>query len=90
MALSMPLMAANESNGDATGSFMPWMMQATSWLSFATPAVWSYVLMALTVAVMASTGRQFYVRAWSALRHRAADMNTLIAVGTGAAFFYSV
>ncbi|TXG87885.1 MAG: copper-translocating P-type ATPase, partial [Thermomicrobiales bacterium] len=54
-----------------------------------TPAVWSYVLMGLTVAVMASTGRHFYVRAWSALRHRAADMNTLIAVGTGAAFVHS-
>ena len=89
MALSMPLMAANEPNGDGAGFFMPWMMQAATWLSFATPAVWSYVLMALTVVVMGSSGRHFYVRAWSALRHRAADMNTLIAVGTGAAFFYS-
>ncbi len=89
MVLSMPLMAANEPDGHATGFFMPWMMQAASWLSFATPAQWSYILMALTVVVMGSTGRHFYVRAWSALRHRAADMNTLIAVGTGAAFFYS-
>ncbi len=39
---------------------------------------------------MAWAGRQFYVRAWSSLRHRSADMNTLIAVGTGAAFLYSV
>ena len=68
---------------------MSWMMRAASRLSFAPPAVWSYVLMALTVIVMGSTGRHFYVRAWSALRHRAADMNTLVAVGTGAAFFYS-
>ena len=90
MALSMPLMAASESDGEATGFFMPWMMQAASWLSFATPSQWSYVLMALTILVMGSTGRHFYMRAWSALRHRAADMNTLIAVGTGAAFFYSV
>ena len=89
MALSMPLMAVNESGGHAAGFFMSWMMQAASWLSFAPPAVWSYVLMALTVIVMGSTGRHFYVRAWSALRHRAADMNTLVAVGTGAAFVYS-
>lgn len=89
MALSMPLMATSEPNDAATRFFMPWMMHVASWLSFATSAVWSYVLMALTVAVMASTGRHFYVRAWSALRHRAADMNTLIAVGTGAAFLYS-
>ncbi len=90
MALSMPLMIASKSDGDVSGLFMPWMMQAASWLSFATPAVWSYVLMALTIVVMGSAGRHFYVRAWSALRHRAADMNTLVAVGTGAAFFYSV
>jgi len=89
MALSMPLMAVNESGGHEAGFFMSWMMQAASWLSFAPPVVWSYVLMALTVIVMGSTGRHFYVRAWSALRHRAADMNTLVAVGTGAAFVYS-
>ena len=35
-------------------------------------------------------GRHFYVRAWKGLRHRTADMNTLIAIGTGAAFIYSV
>ena len=28
--------------------------------------------------------------AWSALRHRCANMNSLIALGTGAAFLYSV
>ena len=39
---------------------------------------------------MGWAGRQFYMRAWAALRHRTADMNTLIAVGTGAAFLYSV
>ena len=39
---------------------------------------------------MGWAGRQFYVRAWVGLRHRTADMNTLIAVGTGAAFLYSV
>jgi Cu+-exporting ATPase len=39
---------------------------------------------------MAWAGRHFYTRAWSALRHRSADMNTLVAVGTGAAFLYSL
>ncbi len=39
---------------------------------------------------MAWAGRHFYVRAWQGLRHRNADMNTLIAIGTGAAFVYSV
>ena len=31
-----------------------------------------------------------FTRAWSAFRHHSADMNTLIAVGTGAAFVYSL
>ena len=44
----------------------------------------------LTVPVVAWCGAQFYRGAWSGLRHRTADMNTLIAVGTGAAFLYSV
>jgi Cu+-exporting ATPase len=49
-----------------------------------------FVLLALTTIVMAWAGRHFYVRAWLALTHRSADMNTLVAAGTGAAFVYSV
>ena len=49
-----------------------------------------YVLFAVTTVVMVWAGRHFYVRAWSAFRHRTSDMNTLIAVGTGAAYVYSV
>jgi Cu+-exporting ATPase len=48
------------------------------------------VLLVLTLAVMSWAGRHFYTRAWSAFRHHSADMNTLIAVGTGAAFVYSL
>jgi Cu+-exporting ATPase len=44
----------------------------------------------LTLPVVFWSGRHFYSRAWAALRHRGADMNTLIAVGTGAAFGFSV
>src|ERR687894_530350 len=39
---------------------------------------------------MGWAGRHFYTRAWAAFRHRSADMNTLVAIGTGAAFLYSV
>ncbi len=52
------------------------------------PVAWWLMLVA-TFAVMAWAGRDFYARAWSALRHRSADMNTLISVGTGAAFLFS-
>jgi len=53
-----------------------------------TPLNWT--LCVATLAVMTGAGRHFYVRAWTALWHRAADMNTLIALGTGAAFVYSL
>jgi Cu+-exporting ATPase len=53
-------------------------------------AVINGVLLALTVLVMTWAGRHFYTRAWAAFRHHSADMNTLIAVGTGAAFVYSL
>jgi Cu+-exporting ATPase len=46
--------------------------------------------LALTLPVVFYSGAPFYRGAWAALRHRAADMNTLIATGTGAAFVYSV
>ena len=44
----------------------------------------------LTLPVVVWSGRQFYAGAWSGFRHRTADMNTLIAVGTGAAYMYSL
>ena len=44
----------------------------------------------LTLPVVVWSGGQFYRGAWSGFRHRTADMNTLIAVGTGAAYLYSL
>ncbi|HMA19606.1 MAG TPA: heavy metal translocating P-type ATPase, partial [Gemmatimonadaceae bacterium] len=44
----------------------------------------------LTTPVVFYSGAQFFRGAWAALRHRAADMNTLIALGTGTAYVYSV
>ena len=48
-----------------------------------------FVLWALATPVQFVLGRRFYKGAWSALRHGAADMNTLIAVGTSAAYLFS-
>ncbi|TGE04280.1 heavy metal translocating P-type ATPase [Hymenobacter fodinae] len=50
----------------------------------------NYVLLGLTLPVLLYSGREFYTSAWNAFRHRAANMDTLIAVGTGAAFLYSL
>ncbi|MGD9143799.1 MAG: heavy metal translocating P-type ATPase, partial [Dehalococcoidia bacterium] len=49
-----------------------------------------YVLWALATPVQFWAGLRFYRGAWGALKHRTADMNTLIAVGTSAAYFFSV
>ena len=68
----------------------PPMRAAAPWLYAIDPNTLSIALLAATVFVMAWAGRHFYVRAWKGLRHRTADMNTLIAIGTGAAFLYSV
>ncbi len=49
-----------------------------------------WTLLVLTTFVMAWAGRHFYTRAWSALKHGGSDMNTLISVGTGVAYLFSV
>jgi Cu+-exporting ATPase len=49
-----------------------------------------WLQLALTIPVMAYAGAQFFVAAWKALRHWSANMNTLISLGTGAAFLYSL
>jgi Cu+-exporting ATPase len=49
-----------------------------------------FILWVLATPVQFLMGARFYRGAWGAFRHRAADMNTLIAVGTSAAYFSSV
>jgi len=58
-----------------------------AWLSFRGNE-WVQLILATPVVLWA--GAQFYRGAWAAFRHRAADMNTLIAVGTGTAYLYSL
>ena len=50
----------------------------------------NYLLWALATPVQFWAGWRFYKGAWGALRHRTSDMNTLIAVGSSAAYIYSV
>jgi P-type Cu+ transporter len=104
MVISMPVMsaphaAAHGEHGAAAGDpFMrwihgaidPWLTGVMPWLYQIDVRLLSYVLLAMTVVVMGWAGRHFYTRAWAAFRHHAADMNTLIAIGTGAAFLFSV
>jgi Cu+-exporting ATPase len=49
-----------------------------------------YLLWALATPVQFWAGLRFYRGAWGALKHRTSDMNTLIALGTSVAYFYSM
>jgi len=51
---------------------------------------WHWVWMAAAAYVVGWPGRRFYTRAWSAVRHGGTNMDVLVALGTGAAFLYSV
>jgi Cu+-exporting ATPase len=66
------------------------LRSAAPWIAGVPADVWRYLLLVVTIPVVGWAGRHFYTRAWSAFRHRIADMNTLIALGTGAAFLFSV
>lgn len=51
---------------------------------------WAWIVSAaITLPVLFYSGRDFFTGAWAAFKHRSANMNTLIALGTGAAWLYS-
>ena len=51
---------------------------------------WLWVAMGVaSLAVLVYSGNQFFTGAWEALKHRSANMHTLIAIGTGTAWIYS-
>ncbi len=49
----------------------------------------SYLLFALATPVQFISGMRFYKAAFQALKHFSTNMNTLVAVGTSTAYFYS-
>ncbi|MDF2154928.1 heavy metal translocating P-type ATPase [Vibrio sp. CAU 1672] len=51
--------------------------------------VWGVVGM-ICLLLLATAGRLFYTNAWQAARHKRATMDTLVALGTGAAWLYSM
>ncbi len=82
MLLAMPL-------GDRMGAADRWLMRALPWL-YAIPAgALRWGLLVMTAIVMAWAGRGIYTSAIRALRHGSTNMNTLVSLGTTAAFAYS-
>ena len=47
------------------------------------------ILFLLTLPLIFITGKRFFIIFWNNLKHKAVDMNTLVAVGTGSAFIFS-
>jgi Cu+-exporting ATPase len=99
MIFSMPLMSMTSAGGmeRMKDPLMSWSMRvldpilrrALPWMYLISSNAMRWFLFALSVFIIGWAGRRFYVKAWSALLHRTADMNTLVALGTGAAFLYS-
>jgi P-type Cu+ transporter len=79
LVLAIPIMLINMLSMNA------WFM---SHISLSMDEV-NKLLLVLTLPVMIVSGKRFFRPAWQLAQHFAADMNTLVAVGTGAAFFYS-
>jgi Cu+-exporting ATPase len=101
MIVSMPVMMADTgvvTSGGAGDPFLHWLMghingplsKALPFLYAANTTALTYLLLVITTVVMTWAGRDFYTRAWSSFRHHVADMNTLIAVGTGSAYVFSL
>ncbi len=92
MTLSMPLMMLQSDTGDtllsAIASLMAPLMPHLLMQLPAQPLRW--FLCALSVGTMLFAAPEIYTAAWRAACHRATNMNTLVALGTLAAFASSL
>jgi P-type Cu+ transporter len=52
--------------------------------------VWNFIMLGLAAPVQFGPGLRFYRHGWKALISRSPDMNSLVMIGTSAAFFYSL
>ncbi len=50
----------------------------------------NYIMLVFSAPVVLYFGRRFFVNAWRQAKHRRANMDTLVAVGTGIAFLFSL
>ncbi|MBI3167179.1 MAG: copper-translocating P-type ATPase [Chloroflexi bacterium] len=65
-----------------TGNSMEGMIEAQPWFG--------WLMLALALPVQFYVGWQYYVGAFKAIRNKSANMDVLIAMGSSAAFFYSL
>jgi len=77
LALGIPLMVYGLFIGEMT---VATNIERVTWL----------VVGIATLAVMYVSGKHFYIGAWNSFKNHTANMDTLIALGTGTAWFYSM
>ena len=88
-----PLDAVTEDDAAREARYRGLRMRAA--IAFTLSAVVMFVMspvlqFVITTVILAWAGREFFTRGFAAARHGGADMNTLVALGTGAAYAYSV
>lgn len=81
--LTLPLVAV---------AMLPMMVPALeAWMHRLLPAgVWRWLELALATPVQFIAGRRFYRQGWAEVRHLSPGMNTLVMMGSSAAYFYSL
>ena len=77
LSLGIPLMAYGLFVGEMT---VATNIERFSWL----------IIGIATLAVMYFSGKHFYIGAWKSFKNHTANMDTLIALGTGTAWLYSM
>jgi Cu+-exporting ATPase len=80
IALAVPMLALMVS------AFMP----STPMQHLFSPKIWTWIEFGLATPVVLWCGLPFFVRGWQSVVHRSLNMFTLICLGTGSAFIYSV
>ncbi|MFG3286596.1 heavy metal translocating P-type ATPase [Streptomyces sp. NPDC048111] len=93
---------AGAAGGQGTDELRPLRRRLLTALALATPVIamsmapalqfayWQWLSLALTVPVVTYAAWPFHRAAWTNARHGAATMDTLISVGTSAAFLWSL
>ncbi|MDO6705298.1 cation transporter [Photobacterium sp. 1_MG-2023] len=82
----------NATLGLALGApLMAWGVFGGSMMIESPTSQWAWgVIGLLTLALLVYSGGHYFKDAWKAFRHHRASMDTLVALGTGAAWFYSM
>ncbi|NTU80326.1 MAG: copper-translocating P-type ATPase [Chloroflexales bacterium] len=103
VALGLPLFALSMARD--FGLIQPWLIGAAAEMLAQNPGasmgemmaqiaarddLLNWLFLALATPVQFYSGRDYYIHAWKALRARTANMDTLIVMGSSAAYFYSL